>query len=144
MQVILHKGGNARDRNAFIADVKFIPGVGPRNAAAIFDGAPLAIEIPPEKSETSMRLLRRMVLDGTLIIPGLDGAKEETAPMPTPAPMPAPIHVNPVPPGIEASVSPNKNSPPNSNALRKAVLTTRPCASMNPVNLYSDDTAPVA
>jgi hypothetical protein len=92
MQVILHKGGNARDRSIFIADVKFIPGVGPRNAAAIFDGAPLAIEIPPEKSETSMRLLRRMVMDGTLFIPGLDGAKEETAPMPNPAPMPAPVN----------------------------------------------------
>jgi hypothetical protein len=92
MQVILHKGGSARDRSTFIADVKFIPGVGPRNAAAIFDGAPLAIEIPPEKSETSMRLLRRMVLDGTLIIPGLDGTKEEIAPMPTPAPMPAPVN----------------------------------------------------
>lgn len=105
MQVILHKGGNARDRSTFIADVKFIPGVGPRNAAAIFDGAPLAIEIPPEKSETSMRLLRRMVLVGTLIIPGLDGTKEETAPMPTPAPMPAPIHINPVPPGIDANAA---------------------------------------
>ena len=92
MQVILHKGGNARDRSIFIADVKYIPGVGPRNAAAIFDGMPLVIEIPPEKSETSMRLLHRMVLDGTLIIPGLDGAKEETAPMPTPAPMPAPVN----------------------------------------------------
>jgi hypothetical protein len=84
MQVILHKGGNARDRNAFIADVKFIPGVGPRHAAEIFDDMPLVIEIPPEKSETVMRNLRRMVMDGTLAIPGLDQAKEETAPMPAP------------------------------------------------------------
>lgn len=99
MQVILHKGGNARNRDAFIADVKFIPGVGPRNAAAIFDGAPLAIEIPPEKSETVTRNLRRMVMDGTLVIPGLDGAKEE---IPMPAPVnPVPPHVNPVPPGID-------------------------------------------
>lgn len=103
MQVILHKGGNARNRDAFIADVKFIPGVGPRNAAAIFDGAPLAIEIPPEKSETVTRNLRRMVMDGTLVIPGLDGAKEETAPVT------APVYVNPVinpvPPGIDANAA---------------------------------------
>lgn len=88
MQVILHKGGNARNREAFIADVKFIPGVGPRNAAAIFDGAPLEIEIPPEKSETVTRNLRRMAMDGTLVIPGLDGAKEETAPVPAPVSTP--------------------------------------------------------
>lgn len=103
MQVILHKGGNARNRDAFIADVKFIPGVGPRNAAAIFDGAPLAIEIPPEKSETVTRNLRRMVMDGTLVIPGLDGAKEEAAPVA------APVYVNPainpVPPGIDANAA---------------------------------------
>lgn len=103
MQVILHKGGNARNRDAFIADVKFIPGVGPRNAAAIFDGAPLAIEIPPEKSETVTRNLRRMVMDGTLVIPGLDGAKEEAAPVT------APVYVNPVinpvPPGIDANAA---------------------------------------
>lgn len=96
MQVILHKGGNARNREAFIADVKFIPGVGPRNAAAIFDGAPLAIEIPPEKAETVTRNLRRMVMDGTLVIPGLDGAKEETAPVTVPvtAPVPPAIDTN--------------------------------------------------
>lgn len=99
MQVILHKGGNARNRDAFIADVKFIPGVGPRNAAAIFDGAPLAIEIPLEKAETITRNLRRMVMDGTLVIPGLDGAKEEAAPVA------APVYVNPVPPGIDANAA---------------------------------------
>lgn len=100
MEVILYKGGNARDREAFIADVKFIPGVGPRNAALIFGGEPLAIRIPPEKSETVTRNLRRMVMDGTLVIPGLDGTKEETAPV-TAAPLP--IQTPAPAPGIDGN-----------------------------------------
>ena len=71
MQVTISKGGNARDRNMFIADVKVIPGVGPRNAAAIFDGTPLTVSIPADKVEVATRNLKRMSLDGTLIVEGM-------------------------------------------------------------------------
>jgi hypothetical protein len=96
MQITIHRGGNARDRNMFIADVKFIPGVGPRNAAMIYDGTPLTIEIPGDKIEIATRNLKRMMLDGTLIVHGVDAAKEETNPMTS-----APVLINPVPAGLD-------------------------------------------
>jgi hypothetical protein len=94
MQVSLTRGPNARDSKTFIGDVKFIPGVGPRNAAAIFQGETFLTYIPPDKVETATRNLRRLALDGTLIVTGLPG-DQETTPMPTPAPT-NPVHVNPV------------------------------------------------
>jgi hypothetical protein len=98
MQVTLHRGGNARNRDMFISDVKFIPGVGPRNAGLIYDGSPLTIDIPGDKVEIAARNLTRMVLDGTLIVHGLP---EVLAPV-TPAPVtPAPVLVNPVPAGLD-------------------------------------------
>jgi hypothetical protein len=100
MQITIQRGGNARDRNMFIADVKFIPGVGPRNAGLIYDGATLPVDIPGDKVEVATRNLRRMMLDGTLIVHGLDAAKEEPNPM-TPAPVQPVIHVNPVPAGLD-------------------------------------------
>lgn len=99
MQITIQRGGNARDRDMFVADVKFIPGVGPRNAAAIYDGTPLTFEVPPDKIDTATRNLRRMALDGTLIVHGLPGEAEAPAPV-NPAPV-NPVLVNPVPAGID-------------------------------------------
>ena len=109
MIVTLSRGHAVRDRNMFVTDVKFIPGVGPRNAATIFDGTPLSVEIPSDKIETATRNLKRMMLDGTLIVQGLD--VETPAPWETKAPAPVnPVHVDPVlvtpaPTGIDANAA---------------------------------------
>lgn len=100
MQITISKGGNARDRAMFVSDVKFIPGVGPRNAAAIYDGTPLTITVPADKRETTERNLRRMMLDGTVIVQGLNAetpteTKQEVNP----------VHINPVPAGIDANAA---------------------------------------
>lgn len=104
MQVTISKGGSARDRNMFIADVKFIPGVGPRNAAAIYDGTPLTVVIPADKIEVATRNLKRMALDGTLVVQGLDLDRQpapwEMQPVAEPV-----VHVNPVPPGLDANAA---------------------------------------
>lgn len=105
MQITISKGGSARDRSMFIADVKFIPGVGPRNAAAIYDGTPLTIIVPADKRETTERNLRRMMLDGTLIVQGLN--TEIPAPWETSTETKQevnPVHINPVPAGIDATL----------------------------------------
>lgn len=95
MFVTVKKGGNARNREAFIADVKFIPGVGPRNAASIYEGQSLMIEIPEDKKETTIRNLRRMKLDGTLIVEGLMPEVEiEAAPVSAPVPIQNPPRVD--------------------------------------------------
>ena len=104
MQVTISKGGSARDRSMFIADVKFIPGVGPRNAAAIYDGTPLTVSIPADKIEVATRNLKRMALDGTLVVQGLDLDRQpapwEMQPVTEPV-----VHVNPVPPGLDANAA---------------------------------------
>ena len=106
MQITISKGGFAIDRAMFIADVKFIPGVGPRNAAAIYDGTPLTITVPADKKETTERNLRRMMLDGTLVVQGLDLVIP--APLETPTETKqetSPVHINPVPAGIDANAA---------------------------------------
>jgi cobaltochelatase CobS len=97
MIVTIHRGGGARDRDAFISDVKFVPGVGPKNAAAIYDGTAFSCAIPPDKINTAIRNLRRMVKDGTLVVEGLPNEKEES-PIMNPT---TPVLVNPVPYGID-------------------------------------------
>ncbi len=97
MIVTIHRGGGARDRDAFISDVKFVPGVGPKNAAAIYNGIEFRCEIPPDKVNTAIRNLRRMVKDGTLVVQGLPNEKEES-PIMNPT---TPVLVNPVPAGLD-------------------------------------------
>jgi hypothetical protein len=97
MIVTIHRGGGARDRDAFISDVKFVPSVGPKNAAAIYDGTAFSCAIPPDKINTAIRNLRRMVKDGTLVVEGLPNEKEES-PIMNPT---TPVLVNPVPAGID-------------------------------------------
>jgi cobaltochelatase CobS len=73
MFITIDRGPSANDRASFVNDVKFIPGVGPRAAAEVFNGKTHAFEVPAEKVETTTRNLRRMMLDGTLIVQGLPG-----------------------------------------------------------------------
>jgi hypothetical protein len=101
MIVTVQRGGNARNRETFIADVKFVPSIGPKNAARIFDGEPHDVTIPPEKIDVTIRLLRRLQLDGTLIIHGLPFEKTPKEELPVMNPAPAPVLVNPVPAGID-------------------------------------------
>jgi len=103
MEVIVQKGGNARNRETFVGEVQYIPGIGKARAASIYDGETVRIVIPPEKEEVAGRNLKRFMLDGTLIVTGLPGVTQEeiktleTLPIQTPAP----VLVNPVPAGID-------------------------------------------
>jgi hypothetical protein len=103
MEVIVQKGGNARNRETFVGEVQYIPGIGKARAASIYDGETVRIVIPPEKQEVAGRNLKRFMLDGTLIVTGLPGVTQEeiktleTLPIQTPAP----VLVNPVPAGID-------------------------------------------
>lgn len=83
MLVTLKRGPAAKDLTAFVRDVKFIPGVGAARAAQIFDGTVISAAIPEEKAETATRNLRRLALDGTLIVEGLPAIEpqKEHAPM---------------------------------------------------------------
>ena len=101
MHVSLSRGHAVRDRNTFVADVKFIPGVGPRNAGEIFDGNTLHVEIPSDKIDTATRNLKRMMLDGTLIVHGLDVENPPPAPF---APNPVVDPITPAPSQDELAI----------------------------------------
>ena len=87
MLVSLTRGPAATDRDAFLRDVKFIPGVGESRALHILNGGSAAVEIPADKLEIATRNLRRLALDGTLIVHGLPGIEPTTDPQKEPAPM---------------------------------------------------------
>lgn len=95
MELIVQRGGNARNRETFVGEVQYIPGIGKTRAGSIYDGETVRVTVPPEKTEVASRNLKRFMLDGTLIVTGLPGVTQEeiktveSLPI-QPAPAPAP------------------------------------------------------
>ena len=84
MLVHIKRGPAATDRNTFIKDTMYLPGMGKTKADdAYVTGGWVTLLIPPDKIETATRNLRRLALDGTLIVEGLPGEEptKETEPM---------------------------------------------------------------
>lgn len=94
MIVTLRRGSRQTDLDAFLRDVKYLPGMGAIRAQKMFDGSPTEINIPNDKIEIAIRNLRRLALDGTLIVEGLPGIEHATEPTKDPAPM-QPTHSTP-------------------------------------------------
>lgn len=84
MLVTLKRGPAATDLNAFQRDVKYLPGMGAIRTQALFNGTPATVNLPADKIETATRNLRRLSLDGTLIVEGLPGVEPEPAKEPAP------------------------------------------------------------
>lgn len=78
MFVTIKRGTAASSLDAFLRDVQYIPGVGKTKAAAVFAGDTVSISIPPEKQDTAIRNLRRLNMDGTLVVTGLPGEESKT------------------------------------------------------------------
>ena len=72
MLVTIKRGSAASSRDAFLRDVMYLPGMGATRAAKLWDGAPVSLAIPADKADTATRNLRRLHLDGTLVVEGLD------------------------------------------------------------------------
>jgi len=79
MLVNIKRGSAASTLDAFLRDVQYIPGVGKTRAASIYAGAVLSVTIPTDKADTATRNLRRLHLDGTLVVEGLDAGKSQQA-----------------------------------------------------------------
>lgn len=102
MNVTVKRGPAATDRQTFIKDTMYLPGMGKTKADdAYMTGGWVSLSIPPEKAETATRNLRRLALDGTLIVEGLPNAEPKE-----PAPMPA-THSTPAPTATPPSVDDN-------------------------------------
>ena len=86
MFVTIAKGPAPGTRDDFIAQVKWLPGMGPRKAADLYDGVTVSIVIPPEKVTVTENRLRGMVSTGLIAtnLPAIQSnpiATKETAPM---------------------------------------------------------------
>lgn len=79
MKLEIKKGRAANDlgRDRFSDRVRFMPGIGKINAARLFAGETLSIEIPPEKTETAMLNFRKLHADSVLIVAGLGDTEKE-------------------------------------------------------------------
>lgn len=71
MFVTIKRGAAASNRDAFLRDVMYLPGMGATRAAKVWDGLPVSLTIPADKIETATRNLRRLHLDKTLVVEGL-------------------------------------------------------------------------
>ena len=82
MSIIISKGHNAGSREDFIAQVKWLPGMGPKKAAEVYDGSAVEIVVPPEKATITDNRIRGMVATGLITTPHIQSEpKVETAPM---------------------------------------------------------------
>ena len=87
MLVTLTRGPAATDLAAFLRDVQYLPGMGKARTEVLFGHTPVTIFITANKLETTTRNLRRLALDGTLIVEGLPGIEPATEPKKEPEPM---------------------------------------------------------
>ncbi len=94
MLVTLTRGPAATDLAAFLRDVQYLPGMGKARTQVLFGWNSVTIDIPADKIEIATRNLRRLALDGTLIVEGLLGIEPATEPTKEPAPM-QPTHSTP-------------------------------------------------
>lgn len=76
MQITIKRGPLAGPRAKFIPKVQFFKGVGAGKAASIYEGTPLTIDVPEDVRETTIRNLRLLVAEGTVLVDGLPDTQE--------------------------------------------------------------------
>jgi len=88
MHIVIAKGPNPGTAADFVSQVKWLPGMGPKKAATVYEGAAVSINVPPEKVNITENRVRGMVAVGLIVSPQF---KSETAPMSTPLPLITPV-----------------------------------------------------
>lgn len=87
MSIIISKGHNPGTREDFVSQVKWLPGMGPKKAAEVYDGHAVEIVVPPEKATITDNRIRGMVSIGLITTPHIASEpKVEDTPMSNPAP----------------------------------------------------------
>lgn len=95
--ITIFRGPDAGGLDAFVAQVKWLPGMGSRKAMQVYGGTPVSIEIPPDKLATSMARISTLHKAG-VIISSSEPAVANPLPVnitPEPAPMTSTPAVNP-------------------------------------------------
>jgi hypothetical protein len=70
MQIVIAKGPNPGARTDFISQVKWLPGMGPRKAADLFDGiAAVTITVPADKQTITENRIRGLIAVGVIVSP---------------------------------------------------------------------------
>ena len=88
MSIIISKGHNPGSREDFISQVKWLPGMGPKKAAACYDGIAQEIVVPPEKATITDNRIRGMTAIGLITTPHIAfEPKAEETPVSNTAPV---------------------------------------------------------
>lgn len=91
MNYVITRGATPGTLDEFVAQVKWLPGMGARKAVACWGGAPQEIAVPPEKEAATASRIRLLVAGGMIT------TNHNEAPVNAPAPVANPVHVNPAP-----------------------------------------------
>ena len=100
MQIVIVKGPNPGARVDFISQVKWLPGMGPRKAADLFDGiAAVTITVPADKQTITENRIRGLIAVGVIVSPQfkaedypvLNNLPIINPPAPVAAPVAAPV-----------------------------------------------------
>ena len=97
MQITISRGPTPGTLDDFTAQVKWLPGMGPKKAAALWTGMSQEIVVPPEKEAATASRIRMLAAVGMIATSNPDlnvTPNKEPAPMNT-APVTAPSNVNP-------------------------------------------------
>lgn len=84
MSITISKGHNPGSREDFVSQVKWLPGMGPKKAAEVYDGGTVEIVVPPEKATITDNRIRGMVSIGLITTPHIElpiKTHQENAPM---------------------------------------------------------------
>lgn len=101
MQITISRGPTPGTLDDFTAQVKWLPGMGPKKATALWTGMPQEIVVPPEKEAATNSRIRMLTAVGMIATSNPDlnvTPNKEPAPMnaaPVTAPVTAPSTVNP-------------------------------------------------
>lgn len=102
MNYVISKGKNPGTLQDFIAQVKWLPGMGPGKARDCYNGIPQEIAVPPEKEAATVTRIQMLVSVGIISTPNyVAPAVNNPAPV-APWAAPAPIAPTPVAPAIPA------------------------------------------
>ena len=86
--ITITRGVNPGTNLEFIAQVKWLPGMGDKNAKLAYGGAPVTITIPPDKQAMAMLRVKTLVAAGVISTDQLATPKEEPPMISTPTPAP--------------------------------------------------------
>ena len=102
MNYVIKRGPTPGTLEEFVAQVKWLPGMGPKKATALWNGTPQEIAVPPEKEAATASRIKMLAAVGIIINPENNAQPvANEAPVNTPAPVATPVATPAIPAGTD-------------------------------------------